>query len=260
MVFTEKSLVEDYIIDKLKEKGWRFVNADSLERVSYEEPLLISSLSRNIGAINEKSGIGNEDINKVINILKLTGTGVEGAKSILNYYKFGIPIKFEKEKTVKYVELFDFQNTGNNEFIVSRQVYYQGRDFIRVDIVLYINGIPVSNIECKNPLIVSENWHTAYKQIIDYKNTIPELYKYIQIGVAAEATARYFPVVTWKEEILTSMWRCEGKDAIDSTVEMLSCSTILDIIQNYIFLRTEREEASKIMCRYMQYAASNKIV
>ena len=169
MAFIEKNL-EDYIINKLKENGWKFVSADSLERVSYEEPLLISSLSKSLEIINKKSGIGNEEINKVINILKLTGTGIEGAKAILNYYKFGIPVKFEKEKVVKYVKLFDFKNTDNNEFIVSRQVYYHGRDFIRVDIVLYVNGIPVVNIECKNPLTVSESWHTAYKQIIDYKN------------------------------------------------------------------------------------------
>jgi len=259
MTFIEKNL-EDYIINKLEEKGWKFIPADSLERVNYEEPLLIPSLSRNLKVVNKKSGIGNEEVNKVINILKLTGTGIEGAKSILNYYKFGIPVKFEKEKVVKYVKLFDFKDTGSNEFVVSRQVYYHGRDFIRVDIVLYVNGIPVVNIECKNPLIVSESWHTAYRQIIDYKNTVPELYKYIQIGVAAEAVARYFPVVTWREEILTHLWRCEGKDAIGSAIEMLSCRTVLDIIQNYIFLRIEREEAGKIICRYMQYEASNKIV
>lgn len=41
---------------------------------------------------------------------------------------------------------------------------------------------------------------------------------------------------------------------------MLSCNTVLDLIKNYIFLRIEREEASKIICRYMQYEASNKIV
>ncbi|MDD5689740.1 MAG: type I restriction endonuclease, partial [Caldisericia bacterium] len=134
MTFTEKSLVEDCIIDKLKEKGWKFVDADSLERVSYEEPLLITSLSRNLGVINKDSGIRDEEINKVINILKLTGTGIEGAKSVLNYYKFGIPIKFEKEKTSKYVSLFDFKHLNNNEFVVSRQVYYHGSDFIRVDI------------------------------------------------------------------------------------------------------------------------------
>ena len=259
MAFIEENL-EDYIIDKFEGKGWKFIPANNLERVSYEEPLLIPSLSKNLKVINKKSGIGNDEINKVINILKLTGTGIEGSKAILNYFKFGIPVKFEKERTVKYVKLFDFQDIDSNKFVVSRQVYYSGRDLIRVDIILYINGIPVANIECKNPLIVSESWYTAYRQIIDYKNTVPELYKYIQIGVAAEVTARYFPVVTWREEVLTHLWRCEGKDAIDSAVEMLSCNIILDIIQNYIFLRTEREEASKIICRYMQYTASNKIV
>ena len=259
MNFIEKNL-EDYIINKLEEKSWKFVTADSLERISYEEPLLIPSLSRSLKNINKKSGIGNEEINKVINMLKLTGTGIEGSKAILNYYKFGIPIKFEKEKVIKYVKLFDFQNTNSNEFIVSRQVYYHGRDFIRVDIVLYVNGIPLVNIECKNPLIISESWYTAYRQIIDYKNTVPELYKYIQIGVVAEVAARYFPIVTWKDEILTHLWRCEGKDAIDSAVDMLSCGTLLDIIENYIFLRIEREEASKVVARYMQYIASNKIV
>ncbi|MGM0366789.1 MAG: type I restriction endonuclease subunit R [Actinomycetota bacterium] len=259
MAFTEKNL-EDHIIAKLEEKGWKFIPADSLERVSYEEALLIPSLSRNLKEINKETGIGNEEINKAINILKLTGTGIEGSRAILNYYKSGIPIKFERKKTVKYIRLFDFDKVKNNEFIVSRQVYYHGRDIIRVDIILYVNGIPLVNIECKNPLIISESWHTAYRQIIDYINTVPDLYKYIQIGVAAEVTARYFPVVTWKEEILTHLWRCKGKDEIDSAIEMLSDGTLLDIIKNYIFLRTEREEASKIICRYMQYGASNKIV
>ena len=84
MTFVEKNL-EDYIINKLEEKGWKFIPADNLERVSYEEPLLIPSLSRSLKNINKKSGIGNEEINKVINMLKLTSTGMEGAKAILNY-------------------------------------------------------------------------------------------------------------------------------------------------------------------------------
>ncbi len=74
--------------------------------------------------------------------MKLTGTGIEGAKRILNFYKFGVPVKFEKEKVVKYVQLFDFEDIDNNEFIITRQVYYQGKDRIRTDIILYVNGIP----------------------------------------------------------------------------------------------------------------------
>ena len=258
--FTEKKLVEDYFIQRLQEKGWRFVPADDLERDSYEEVLLIPNLVRALERINGKSGLGNDEINKVINELKLTGTGVEGAKKILNFYKFGVPVKFEKEKVVKYVQLFDFEDIQNNEFIVTRQVYYQGKDRIRTDIILYINGIPLVDIECKNPTNISESWFNAYKQIKDYEKSASELYKYIQIGVPAESQARYFPIVPWQEEVKTYEWREEEKDSIDSTMEMLSRDTLLDIIKNFLFFRVEFGNATKVVTRYMQYRATNKIV
>ncbi len=153
--FSEAHIVEDYITKKLEEKGWGFVHSDDLERDSYEEPLLIPNLVRAIKRINKDTGIGEEEIKRVVSELKLTGTGIEGAKRILNFYKFGVPVKFEKERVVKYVQLFDFEYIDNNEFIVTRQAYYYGRDKIRTDIVLYINGIPLVNIECKNPVSVS---------------------------------------------------------------------------------------------------------
>jgi type I restriction enzyme R subunit len=258
--FTESLIVEDHFIRKLEEVGWKFVSADGLERDSYEEPLLIPNLVRALNKINRASEIGNEEINKVINELKLTGTGVEGAKRILNFYKFGVPVKFEKEKVVKYVQLFDFENGDNNEFIIARQVYYQGKDRIRTDIILYVNGIPLVNIECKNPTNISESWFNAYKQIKDYEKNIPELYKYIQIGIAAESQARYFPIVPWQEEVKTYEWRAEGLGSIDSTIEMLSRDILLDIITNFLFFRVEFGNATKVITRYMQYRAANKIV
>jgi type I restriction enzyme R subunit len=260
MDFTEKKLVEDYFLEKLQGKGWKFVAADDLERDSYEEPLLIPNLVRALNRINRESGIGNEEINKVINELKLTYTGVEGAKRILNFYKFGVPVKFEKEKVVKYVQLFDFEDVENNEFIITRQVYYQGKDRIRTDITLYVNGIPLVNIECKNPTNISESWFNAYKQIKDYEKNIPELYKYIQIGIAAESQARYFPVVPWQEEVKIYEWREEGLDSIDSTIEMLSKDILLDIIKNFLFFRVEFGNATKVITRYMQYRAANRMV
>jgi type I restriction enzyme R subunit len=260
MDFTEKKLVEDYFLKKLQEKRWKFVPADDLERDSYEEVLLIPNLVRALERINKESGIGNEEINKVINELKLTATGHEGAKRILNFYKFGVPVKFEKEKVVKYVQPFDFEEIENNEFIVTRQVYYQGRDRIRTDIILYVNGIPVVDIECKNPTSISESWFNAYKQIKDYERTVPELYKYIQIGVAAESQARYFPIVPWQEEVRTHEWREEEKDSIDSTMEMLSRDSLLDLIKNFLFFRVEFGNATKVIARYMQHRAANKIV
>ena len=260
MAFHEARLVEDYILNKLETKGWRFVSADDLERDTYEEPLLIPNLIRGLKRINKKLEIGDDEINRVVNELKLTGTGIEGAKKILNFYKFGVPVKFEKEKVVKYVQLFDFEDIDNNEFIIARQVYYQGKDRIRTDIVLYVNGIPLVDIECKNPTNISESWFNAYKQIKDYERTVPELYKYIQVGIAAESQARYFPIVPWQEEVRAHEWREEEKDSIDSTMEMLSRDTLLDIVKNFLFFRVEFGNATKVIARYMQYRAANKIV
>jgi type I restriction enzyme R subunit len=256
----EKSAVEDYIVEKLREKGWKFVSADFLEREAYNEPLLIPPLVRALEKINKDLGITNEEINKVLNELKLTGTGIEGAKRILNFYKFGIPVKFEKERVVNYIRLFDFKDISNNEFIITRQVNYDGRERIRTDLILYINGIPLVNIECKNPTSLTESWYNAYKQIKDYEKIVPELYKYIQIGIAAESIAKYFPIIPWQDEVKISEWKEEGKDSLDSTIEMLSPETLLDIIDNFLFFKVERGESSKVITRYMQYSAANKMV
>ncbi len=277
-MFNEKHLVEDYIIRQLEEKGWRFIPADALERESLDEPLLIPVLVRALERINKESCIGDEEINKALNELKLTGTGIEGAKRILNFYKFGIPVKFEKEKVVKYIRLFDFQSLENNEFIVSRQVYYYGRETIRTDIILYVNGIPLVNIECKNPTSLTESWHTAYRQIKDYERLVPELYKYVQIGVGAESIARYFPIVPWQDEVKTEEWRMEeegrmengagrrekGKGYLHSSYSILHSfllpECLLDIIRNYLFFRIELGNATKVITRYMQCRAANKMV
>lgn len=258
--FKEAKLVEDYIVQRLQERDWKFVPADELERESYQEPLLIPNLIRALKRINEGIEIGDEEINKVLNELKLAGIGIEGAKRILNFYKLGIPVKFEKERVVKYVYLFDFEDIENNEFIISRQINYDGRERIRTDIMLYLNGIPLVNIECKNPTDPSVSWYHAYRQIKDYESIVPELYKYVQIGVAAESKARYFPIVPWQEDVKKHEWREELKDSIDATTEMLTRDRVLDIIRNFLFFRIEFGNATKVITRYMQYRAANRIV
>src|SRR3972149_8244383 len=131
-LFNEKSLVEDYFVEILQKKGWKYVSADELERENFEEPLLTPALIRALKRLNASIGIGDEEINHVLNELKLRTSGSEDSKKILNYFKDGIPVKFEKEREVKYVKLFDYENkengnkkNENNDYAVSRQVFHQ---------------------------------------------------------------------------------------------------------------------------------------
>lgn len=259
MNFTEKRLVEDYLIEKLGENGWKFIPAEDLERESLEEPLLLSNLVRSLEKLNHNLGITEEEIKAVLNELKFAASGIEGAKKILNFYKFGIPVKFEKDRVVKFVQLYDHSDFSKNEYIISRQVHFQGKDRIITDIILFLNGIPLVNIECKNPASIGESWINAYEQIKDYEKTVPELYKYIQFGVAAEAVARYFPIVPWMDDVRTYEWRAPEKDSIDSVLDMLHPDSFSDILLNFFFLRVEMGSATKVITRYMQYRAANKM-
>src|SRR3989344_2503301 len=258
--FNEKSVVEDYIVEQLQSKGWTFVPGNALDRDNFEEPLLIRNLIKQVKAINPID-LSDEDIKNLLNELRFKPSTQEGIKQILLYLKEGISIKIEKDKTLKRIRLFDYDNVQNNEFIVTRQaVYIRGNKQIRTDIFLYVNGIPLVDIECKNPASFSENWFDAYKQIKSYEQDIPELYKYVQIGVAAEQIAKYFPIIPWQEEVKTSEWKVFEKDSIDSTIELFTPHQLLDIINNFLFYRIEFGEATKVLPRYMQYGAVNKVV
>lgn len=259
-MFTEKSAIEDYLIEKLQSKGWQFVPADELERESLEDPLLLS-LPRALKRNNQSLGVGEEETRQVINELKLKSTGIDAAKDIINYFKFGVPVKLEKERIVVRARLFDFENIKNNELIVSRQVYYKSTDnTIRVDLILYANGIPIVIIECKSPVSLSVSWYDGYKDIKDYEKQIPELFKYLQIGAAVEKVAKYFPIVPWQDEAIEiNEWRGPDKDSVDSLIEMLSPSVLLDILKHFLFFKFKFGNATKILPRYMQYRSANKI-
>ncbi|MEM5861277.1 MAG: type I restriction endonuclease, partial [Candidatus Aenigmatarchaeota archaeon] len=206
---TEKLLVENFIIQKLQEKGWIYKKSKELNRESYEEPLLVKNLIEAIKRINQD--------------IKLTET----AKKILSFLKEGVPIKLEKTKELKYIKLIDYEKFQNNEFIVSNQVKFKGRGSIRADIVLFVNGIPLALIECKDPTDPSVSWEDAYRQIKSYEKDCEGLFKYVQIGIAAEEKVRYFPIVPWLDEVKPEVWREEGKNEIDSIVEMLSPEKML---------------------------------
>jgi len=255
----EQKLVEDYAAERLQGLGWKFVPAPDLQRESISEPLLIENLKTAILKINKDLNLGEEELKKVVDELKLLTSGQEGVKQFLYYLKYGIPIYFRKERINKRVGLFDFENPKNNEFIFSRQVHFRGKELIIPDIVLYVNGIPLVDIECKNPASLKTGWEEGFRQIKEYEKIAPEVYKYIQIGVAFAEKVRYFPIVPWRENIATYVWQKDNLPEDEAIFEFLTPQVLLDILRNFLFIREEYGEVQKVIARYMQYRAANKI-
>ncbi|MCZ3366538.1 MULTISPECIES: type I restriction endonuclease subunit R [Methanobacterium] len=256
----DEEMLEDYVIEQFEKDGWKFVKSAFLNRDTNEDILLESDLMRAIKRINHNKDLDDDEIIQAIKELKLKPSTSEGLKQVLNMLKYGVTIVSKRGREIKKINLFDFSNIKLNEYIVSRQVIYHGKEEIRTDVMLYVNGIPLANIELKNPASFSETWYNAYLQIKGYEKDVPELYKYVQIGVAAEQNALYFPIVPQLEDVNKSEWKEDDADPVNSVIKMLSKERILDLIRNYIFIREEAGMGTKVIARYMQYQASERIV
>lgn len=256
---SEKQLITNYLKDKLVEYGWQFVSGNDLERNGLDEPLLIKNLRSAILRLNADLDITEKEVDDVVQEIKLVPNGETGCRQMLHCLKYGVGVKFYQDKVVKIIKLFDFENPQNNEFIVSREVYFKGSESVRADVILYINGIPLVNIEGKNPLSLSVSWEDAYRQIKRYERVAGEAYKYIQIGAVADVEAKYFAISPWLENVGTYEWKEENMDAVDALAEFLRPERVLDVLRNFLFVREEKGSFNKVIARYMQYRAVNKI-
>lgn len=167
---------------------------------------------------------------------------------------------------IKYI---DFEHPENNEFYVTEEfsvLRMNGKDYARPDIVLFINGIPLAVIECKDasvPIIqaISQN---IRNQKPDY---IPQLFKFIQIVMAANKNETKYATCgtpdkfwsTWNEQYVEKQNELLNKTVIGRQVtkqdrdiiSLFEKERFLELIKDFIIF----EAGKKKICRYQQYFA-----
>lgn len=278
--------LQDYIGRRLKEDlGWNVVEwgkGVKGERDSLEEVIIKERLFRAIERINNVSLSDDEKKNIFLNLSSLPNS-IEGIKNFLDFAKNGIPFKIRRDnkEELKQIYLFDFENIDNNDFLAVKEFEVEENDSRRrFDFCLFVNGIPLVVIETKNPFLEKgTTWYDAYKQILEYERAVPSIFKYIQFCIVSDGyVTKYFPNYYAEnyDELLEKdkgVWKSfypfkeeEVKPLkmfsyLDSTIfGLLSKRNLLDLIENFIFIKKHKNEYKKIMARYMQFEATNLIV
>ena len=167
------------------------------------------------------------------------------------------------------VRLIDFDNLDNNQYIITSQYTYRaGATEKRPDLVLLVNGFPLVIIEAKTPVRQAVSWVDGAIQIHDdYEKTVPELFACNVFSVASEGKELRYGSIRMPIE-LWGPWRMDDdtptvnlailKQAIAT---LLQPATILDILANYtLFATDQKKRRLKVICRYQQYDAGNKIL
>lgn len=86
-----------------------------------------------------------------------------------------------------HVEYIDYDHPENNIFKVVNQYSVQGQRLRRPDLLIFINGIPVTICEFKSAINEDTTVHDAWEQItIRYTRDIPRLMKYCFLSVISD--------------------------------------------------------------------------
>ena len=273
MTYTEKGTVEDFIIQELQKLGWKYVEPEEMHqrrKEDFEEPLVVADLEEALKRLNPKVEMTDADLDFVAVSLRTIPANIEGIRRFLDIFRNGLVVPLQKEGAERVLKLVDLEHAENNEFIVTNQFRVEGLRPDKPDIVLLVNGVPLVLIECKNPAREEVDWTDAYKQIKRYEEEIPEIFKYVQVSIATDGIKTYHFPNAFNEEgkDLLSIWKDPyplkkedlKNDPLRITIHgLLTKANLLDLIENFTFIRKEKVKSTKIMTRYMQFRASNQI-
>jgi len=279
----ENTLTEQPVIDWLKEFGYDYEFGPDLapggplmERNSFREVVLIPRLKRSLRRLN--SDLSDSAIDDVIlKIINFEHPSLDIAnKEMHKMITQGVKVESKDrngEMRGKIAKVFDFENPQNNEFLIVNQFAIQGIENVRrPDVVIFINGIPVSVFELKSPTAEEGTIYSAFRQLQQYKKDIPDVFKYNQILVVSDLLEAKHGTITSSWEWFSN-WRGieseEEKNEGVSELEVLikgifNMTRLLDIIKNFIVFEADSgkdtSKFSKKMCLYHQYFGVNKAI
>ena len=170
------------------------------------------------------------------------------------------------------VRLIDYDNLEQNHYVVTQQfVYRAGSAERRADLVLLVNGLPLVLIEAKTPTRSAVSWVDGAVQVHDdYEKFVPELFVCNVFSVATEGKEYHYgslglPVKDWGPWNLDADGGDPQRHPLHglklAAESMLRPHVVLDILSSFTLFATDKKQRRiKIICRYQQYEAANKIV
>src|SRR6056297_3465293 len=255
-------------------------------RESEHQVILIEELKSALKTINP--WINENNLNKAINEIRparLKANSLMAANEIIydrliNHISLQQDIGHgKKNQTVKYI---DYENLDNNSFIAINQFRVKGKETIKPDIILFVNGLPLAVIECKNNTTCNEPEEEAITQLRRYQNIrsddteegAEELFYPNQLLVAAWGDSASSAAVGapaqafkgWKDPYPAdkdSLKELLGKEPTGQDILLFSLfkkNRFLDIIRNFIVFEDKGNSKVKMAARYQQYRAVQKAI
>ena len=268
--FNEHAL-EMSIMQLFKDEGYTYVSGDQIHR-ERTEVLLVDDLKQYLYNRYAKDGITPGEVDSImLSLRNISGTIYEANKAVYKLISDGFILNREdrSQKDI-FIELIDFENVDNNIFKVVNQFEIDGVNNQRriPDGIVFVNGIPVVVLEFKSAVKENTTIMDAYTQLtVRYRRDIPEIFKYNAFIVISDGANNKYGSIFSPYDFFYAWRKVEDNDVeldgINSLVTMVQGlfrkDRLLAVIKDFIYFPDNSDRDLKIVCRYPQFFAANKL-
>lgn len=271
--------VELNALDELKKAGWTIAfgpdispgcaDSNGQMRSRFDESILETELRRSLARINPEATL--ENLEEAIRTLLKSETQNLMAENLRVHRLLieGCPIEYRDTSgearglRLKYI---DFNRPEENEFLAVNQfAVKRGQKSRRLDVVGFVNGLPLVILELKSPTKRWANLKGAWRQLGTYQREFPDLFApcAIQVvgdGLTATAGTVGAPLqhfAPWKTIDSEDIQTGELTQLQVLVSGMLNPSRFLDLVRNFQSFSKEEGQLVRKGAKYHQFWAVN---
>jgi type I restriction enzyme R subunit len=284
----ERLHVEKPFLEQLADLGWEVIDCDNQQqpgqtfRENFTEVVMLPVLRQQLNIIN--NWLEDDQVEEVIKQLTASFPStnlIQNNRHVFNLLLEGTSVSENRKRGDKSpsVRFIDFRQRQNNRFIAVCQfkVRILGTEHhIRPDIVLFLNGLPVTVVEAKSPK-AKEPIPEAIDQLLRYSEQrgakgegSPSLFYYNQFVITTCRQEAKFGTISTHSEKHFYRWAdpfprtlneldhgsSSPNDQQRLVAGMLDPDNLLDIIRTFTLYGTsDKGEIIKVVGRYQQFRA-----
>lgn len=275
MGFNEKNTVQDKLLEWAEGAGWDYIPGSQLPRDEHD--VLVESWTRE-SLVNLNRDLAEDSASTDAVLLEINRALLDADNGLVAANE-AIAVMLRGDHSFvtadgKHIprRFIDFEHLDNNRFVVSDEVTIRGGvQPRRFDVVYYVNGFPLVQIETKTPVKKAVSWVNAAKDIHDvYEVEYPQFFAPNVFNVATDGLEfRMAPIRAFPDPD-SEFWAKWGSTADDPRLTgpervrraaqlLLRREVVLDILHDFAMFRHARDASEtdiKFLPRYPQYEAA----
>ena len=276
-----ESIVEDAALTWFRELGYAIGYGPHIapgepraERDSFSEVVLAARLHEAVRRLNPSlpAEAREEALRKVLRVA--TTSLVQTNRAFHRMLRDGVDVEYVRpDGSIKgdKVRLMDFTDVGANDwFVVNQFTVIEAGHNRRLDVIVFVNGLPLALIELKNAADEGATIWNAYAQLQTYKAEVPSLLHYNAVLVVSDGLQARLGSLTANQEWF-KVWRTvNGEDDMPKTALELEILVrgvfehrrFVELLQHFIVFEEDADTGAlhKIIAGYHQFHAVNTAI